>query len=93
MYLKNGLAEKGGGKKRKGRRKGGRKRKEKFGVYWERLENGEGQILKPMLIYLSSHIKQVHKGKKVSSFLNSKYKKLQPEINITIFVGLKNNDH
>ena len=49
--------------------------------------------MKPMLIYLSSHIKQVHKGKKVSSFLNSKYKKLQPEINITIFVGLKNNDH
>lgn len=72
MYLKNGLAEKEEGEKRKGRRQGRRKRKEKLGVQWERQENGEEHILKPMLIYFSSQIKQVHKGKKVSSFLNSK---------------------
>lgn len=29
-------------------------------------ENGEEHILKPMLIYLSSQIKQVHKGKTFS---------------------------
>lgn len=60
MYLKNGLAEKEEGKKRKGkkrkgkRQEGRKKKREKFGAQWERQENEEEHILKPMLIYFSS---------------------------------------
>lgn len=38
---------------------------------WERQENEEEHIFKPMLIKVSSQTKQAHKGKKFSSFLRA----------------------
>lgn len=53
--------------------------------------------MKPMLTYLSSQIKQVHKGKTFSfskNILEVFFKNIKTAVcgNITMLMGLKNND-
>lgn len=60
--MKNGLAEK---------KEGGRERQGNSEYHGKGKKTEGTHIFKPMLIYLSSQRKQVHKGKKSSSLLRA----------------------